>query len=100
VPLAAGDTLLVTGPWRAIRHLSGDRRDLILLDLPEEAEDAVAAPDRAPQALAVLGLVVAAMVTGIVPNVHAALAGCLLLGLLRCIDMAAAYRATTGRASC
>jgi di/tricarboxylate transporter len=93
VPLRAGDTLLVTGPWRAIRRLAQDRRDLILLDLPEEAEDAVAAPGRAPHALAILGLVVAAMVTGIVPNVQAALAGCLALGLFRCIDMNAAYRA-------
>jgi di/tricarboxylate transporter len=93
VPLRAGDTLLVTGAWRAIRRLAQDRRDLILLDLPEEAEDAVAAPGRAPYALAILGLVVAAMVTGIVPNVQAALAGCLALGLFRCIDMNAAYRA-------
>jgi di/tricarboxylate transporter len=32
------------------------------------------------------------MVTGAVPNVAAALIGCLLLGLLRCIDMDGAYR--------
>jgi di/tricarboxylate transporter len=31
------------------------------------------------------------MVTGIVPNVQAALIGCLLMGLLKCIDMSSAY---------
>src|SRR5690606_28091078 len=40
----------------------------------------------------VLALVVVLMVWGIVPNVQAALIGCLLLGLFRCIDMAGAYR--------
>ena len=32
------------------------------------------------------------MVSGVVPNVLAALIGCLLLGLLRCIDFESAYR--------
>jgi di/tricarboxylate transporter len=32
------------------------------------------------------------MVTGIVPNVIAALVGCLLMGLFRCIDLASAYK--------
>src|SRR5690606_15514482 len=47
---------------------------------------------KAPQALAVLLLVVAAMITGIVPNVQAALAGCLLMGALGCITFESAYR--------
>jgi len=33
------------------------------------------------------------MVTGIVPNVIAALIGCLLMGLFRCIDLGSAYKA-------
>jgi di/tricarboxylate transporter len=32
------------------------------------------------------------MVTGIVPNVIAALIGCLMMGLFRCVDMDGAYR--------
>ncbi|MDF3604702.1 anion permease [Paracoccus sp. DMF-8] len=43
--------------------------------------------------MAILALTVGLMVTGAVPNLLAALIGCLLLGLCRCIDMAAAYRA-------
>ena len=40
-------------------------------------------PSRAPQALLCLALVVGLMVSGVVPNVQAALIGCLLMGLLR-----------------
>jgi di/tricarboxylate transporter len=40
----------------------------------------------------ILALVVVMMVAGIVPNVQAALIGCLLLGLFKCVDMTSAYR--------
>lgn len=91
-PLHAGDTLLAVGPWRSIRNLADERRDLVLLDLPAESDEAVPARHRAPLAVGVLGLVVMLMVSGIVPHVQAALLGCLLLGLFRCIDMSGAYR--------
>lgn len=91
-PLEAGDTLLVIGSWRAIRRLAHERRDLVLLDLPAEFADAVPDRHRGPRAAAVLALVVGLMVSGVVPNVQAALIGCLLLGLFRCIDMPGAYR--------
>ncbi|MGE0660314.1 MAG: SLC13 family permease [Reyranellaceae bacterium] len=89
--LRLGDTLLLMGPWRAIRRLQ-DRKDLFVLNLPAEIDDVAPVASRAPHALATLALVVALMVSGIVPNVVAALAGCLLLGLLRCIDAGSAYR--------
>jgi len=91
-PLRAGDTLLAVAPWRVIRALKDERRDLVLLDLPVESEDAVPARHRAPLAAGVLALVIGLMVWGVVPNVQAALFGCLLLGLFRCIDMVGAYR--------
>ncbi|WP_226937708.1 SLC13 family permease [Pseudogemmobacter faecipullorum] len=91
-PISAGDTLLTFGPWRAIRKLSAERRDLVLLDLPSEAEESVPGRHRAPFAAGILSLVIVLMVWGVVPNVQAALLGCLLLGLFRCIDMEAAYR--------
>jgi len=92
-PITVGDTLLLAGPWRAVRRLADHKRDMLLLNLPEEAEDYAPNRDRAPFALAILLGVVVAMATGIVPNVHAALMGCLALGLFGCIDMRAAYRA-------
>lgn len=90
--LQVGDTLLLIGPWRAIRRLGPHWNTVVALSLPADLDDVVPAPARAPHALAVLGLVVALMVSGAVPNVIAALIGCLLLGLLRCIDTDAAYR--------
>jgi di/tricarboxylate transporter len=90
--LEIGDTLLVVGPWRAIRRLQSERRDLIVLNVPAELDEVIEAPTRAPFAIAALALVVALMVSGVVPNVQAALLGCLMLGLFRCIDMNGAYR--------
>ena len=52
-----------------------------------------AGPEQAPHALLSLAVMVALMVSGVVPNVVAALVGCLLMGLFRCIDMDGAYRA-------
>ncbi|MCL2790373.1 MAG: SLC13 family permease [Desulfobulbus sp.] len=89
-----GDVVLVGGTWHAIRkiHQSG-HRDLIVMNMPAELENAVLVHTRAPFALGILALVVGLMVWGRIPNVQAALMGCLLLGLCRCIDMNSAYRA-------
>ncbi|HVL01792.1 MAG TPA: SLC13 family permease, partial [Dongiaceae bacterium] len=91
-PLRMGDTLLVVGSWRAIHRLQSNRNDLIVLNVPAELDDVVPEPKRASYAVAILGLVVALMVSGVVPNVQAAFIGCLLLGLFKCIDMNSAYR--------
>lgn len=90
--LELGDTLLVVGPWRAIEKLMSDRRNLLVLNMPIEHDEVVPAPSRAPFAIATVLLVVVMMATGVVENVVAALIGCLVLGLFRCIDMNAAYR--------
>ena len=60
--------------------------------MPVELEEVLPAAQRAPHALAVLGLVVALMVSGWVPNAQAALIGCLLMGLFGCVDFDSAYR--------
>lgn len=90
--LRVGDTLLVAGPWRSIDRLKSNYQDLLVLHTPVEMEDVILAPNRAPYAIGILVVVVAMMVTGIVPNVQAALIGGLLLGLFRCVDMNGAYR--------
>jgi di/tricarboxylate transporter len=91
--LRVGDTLLLTGFWRDIRNLQLNAHELVPLNMPVELDDVLPAHDRAPQALAILALVVVLMVSGLVPNVHAVLLGCLLLGAFKCIDMNSAYRA-------
>jgi len=90
--LRIGDTLLVAGPWRSIHKLGTGTNHLLPLDLPAEIDDVVPAAARAPFAIGTLLLVVALMVSGVVTNVHAALIGCLLMGLFGCIDFNSTYR--------
>ena len=92
-PLRIGDTLLVIGPWREIKRLRSDRQDLLILNLPAELEEVVPVQGKAPQAVLCLVIMVVLMVSGVVPNVQAALIACLLMGVLRCIDLDSAYRA-------
>lgn len=90
--LKAGDTLLVSGNWSDIRRLQGHSRDFLVLTLPAEVEDVAPALSQAPYAILSLMVMIALMVTGVVPNVLAALIGCLLMGLFRCVDMNSAYK--------
>jgi di/tricarboxylate transporter len=90
--LRAGDTLLLTGFWTDIRRYLASTSELIALGLPAEMDEVLPAADKAPHALAALALVVGLMVGGVVPNVQAALIGCLLMGALGCVDMTSAYR--------
>jgi di/tricarboxylate transporter len=90
--LKIGDTLLLVGFWTDIKRVQTERTDLVVLNLPAELEEILPAASKAPQALGVLALVVGLMVSGVIPNVQAALIGCLLMGLLGCIDMSSAYR--------
>ncbi|MGQ2908795.1 MAG: SLC13 family permease [Aliihoeflea sp.] len=92
IPLHAGDTMLVVGPWRAIRRLAQGSDRLVLLDTPMELDDVAPRAARAPQAVAILLLTIALMASGIVPTLIGALIGCLLFGLFGCIDMNSAYR--------
>ena len=90
--LKIGDTLLVIGPWKAIRRLQSDSKDLVVFNLPVELEEVLPVAGKAPQAVFCLLLVVGLMVSGVVPNVQAALIGCLLMGVLGCVDLNSAYR--------
>jgi di/tricarboxylate transporter len=90
--LRTGDTLLLVGFWADIRRLHAEGGNMVALNLPAELDEVLPAASKAPQALAVLALVVALMVSGVVPNVQAALLGCLLMGLLGCVDMNSGYR--------
>ncbi|MBW6396420.1 SLC13 family permease [Roseomonas sp. HJA6] len=90
--LKAGDTLLLTGFWSDIRKLQADGSMLLVLNLPAEHAELLPAAGRMPQAIGVLALTVGLMISGWIPNVHAALLGCLLMGLFGCVDMNSAYR--------
>ncbi len=91
-PLKAADTLLVAGSWEDINQLYGQTRDFMLFNLPAEIDEIAPAKDKAPFALFSLGVMVALMVSGLVPNLMAALIGCILMGLFGCITMDSAYK--------
>lgn len=90
--LKSGDTLLLIGSWKDIENLRSGARDLVITKMPAEFAEVLPAPSKAVYALVCLGLVVGLMVSGVIPNVQAALIGCLLMGALGCIDFASAYR--------
>ena len=90
--IRAGDTLLVAGAWRAIRKIAANPQDMIVIGLPAEMDDVAPEASRAPFALGALALMIVLMVTGLTPNLVAALGACLLMGLFGCIDFNAAYR--------
>lgn len=91
--LKIGDTLLVIGPWTAIRNLSDMSRDVVVYNTPVELEEVLPAPGKMKQAVFCLLLVIGLMVSGLVPNVQAALIGCLLMGALGCVGLNSSYRA-------
>lgn len=90
-PIQIGDTLLVVGSWKDIGRLRSDSKDVIVANLPVELDEVLPAPGKALHAVVCLLLVVGLMVSGVVPNVQAALIGCLLMGALGCIDLNSAY---------
>jgi len=90
--LGVGDTLLVVGPWKRLERITADEAGLQLIRLPVEVRDVLPAAGKAPFAVASLLLVLVLMVTGVVPNVIAALLGCLLMGAFGCVTLASSYR--------
>ena len=89
--LNVGDTILIAGFWEDIKRIGQETDELVLLNLPIEFEEVLPAADKAMHAVVILGLVVLTMITGILPNVHAVILGCLAMGLFRIIDMNSAY---------
>ena len=87
----SGDLLLVIGDWRLIQAMRDRRKDFLVLNYPKEMERAVPAQRQAPLALLSILTMVVLMVSGAVPNVVAALIGCLMLAYFRCVDAKSAY---------
>jgi di/tricarboxylate transporter len=90
--LKIGDTLLVIGPWKAIRNLSTITQDVVVYNTPAELDEVLPVAGKMKQAVFCLLLTIGLMVSGLIPNVQAALIGCLLMGALGCVDLNSAYR--------
>jgi di/tricarboxylate transporter len=92
VELSQGDTILVHGPWSAIDRLAGS--GMLAVDSTEEVRRQTVRLNRtAPRALAVLAMMVALLVSGIVPPAVAALLAALAILLLSVVRTEQVYRA-------
>lgn len=91
--LTTGDTLLVAGGWTQIKALQLRPKDYVALDLPVEVREMSPAAARAPWAIGAVALMIVLMISGIVPNVLAALIAAVIMGAAGVIDMGSAYRA-------
>ena len=91
-PLDFGDALLVNASWTDILRLRDQRRDFVVLTLPQEFHDIIPARKQASWSLVIIGAMVAAMATGIVPTVTAAMLAAVGLVLTRCVKLEAIYR--------
>lgn len=90
--LKLGDTLLVIGPWKVIGSLQQATSKLVAFNLPVEMDEVLPAPRKAIHAVICLVISVGLMISGVIPNVQAALIGALLMGALGCVDFGSAYR--------
>lgn len=90
--LQPGDVLLVIGSWKFILELQTQRHDFLVLNLPAELDQIAPASHRAPYALASLALMITLMISGLIPNVLAALIASLLMGACGCVTLNSAYR--------
>ena len=90
-PFQLGDLLLVVGDWKLIQQLREKTKSFFILNYPSEIDKAVPARSQAWHAIFSIVTMVVLMVTGIVPNVIAALIACLMLGKFRCVDAKSAY---------
>ncbi|MDT8438843.1 MAG: SLC13 family permease [Wenzhouxiangellaceae bacterium] len=87
--LEVGDALLMTGDIAALQHLGQSARDLVLLggDLSQQARRT----EKAPIAIGVMLLMLAAMTMGWLPNVIAVLAAAVAMLALRCLTVEEAF---------
>lgn len=91
-PLQFGDVILVMGLWTQLLKMD-KQRDFYLLNVPEESKQIAPALSQAPHAIFSVLTMVGLMISGVVPNVIAALIACLMLGKFRCVDLKSAYQA-------
>ncbi len=88
IKLAYGDTLLLLGTREAIDQMRGGE-DILILDRPPVILEA--RRRKLPLIVAVIGGVITAATTGLMPIAAAAIIGCVVLLLTKCITTKEAY---------
>jgi di/tricarboxylate transporter len=94
IPLKFGDALLLFGNREKIKVLGSDPDFLVLM---EEAEEAPRT-DKAPVALAIMGIVIIPVIFNLLPIYLAAIIGATMMVLTKCLTMEEAYRHIEWRA--
>lgn len=95
-PLQFGDALLVRGTWEAVGIIAAERRNFVVVGQPEEIAAQVTALDATSwMSIAILGGMVALMVSGVLPVVIAALLAAAAMLLTGCLTSTQAYRAVS-----
>jgi di/tricarboxylate transporter len=90
--LAAGDSLMLHGPWSRIDALSNENHEFVLTDVPAEREDIVEAFRKAPTALLILGAMVLLSVLDVAPLVVCVLGAAMAAVVTGCLSAEQAYR--------
>jgi di/tricarboxylate transporter len=91
--LEAGDMLLLAGPWEAIERCSGPRRDMVLLELPQEIAERTWHGNQAPLAVLVTIGMLILMTFQLTSNLVAVMLAAFAMVATRCVNMEEAYRA-------
>lgn len=90
--MEAGDMLLLAGPWEALEQMDGPRRDLVLLELPQEIVERTWHGNQAPWAILVTFGMLLLMTFQLTSNLVAVMLGGFAMVLTRCVSMDEAYR--------
>ena len=90
--LAAGDSLLLHGPWSNIEALKNENHDFVVLEVPREHGEIVAAYEKAPVALVILAAMVLLSVLNVMPLVVCVLGAAIAAVITGCLSAARAYR--------
>ncbi|MCP5307158.1 MAG: SLC13 family permease, partial [Chromatiaceae bacterium] len=90
--LQLGDILLVTGAWSDLERLSGPRRDMVLLEMPEEVAERTWHGNQAPWAVVITLVMLVLMVTETTSTLVAVMLAAFAMVVTGCVDMEEAYR--------
>ncbi|MCB1800119.1 MAG: SLC13 family permease [Gammaproteobacteria bacterium] len=90
--LQAGDILLVAGSWNDLERLAGPRRDLLLLEMPEEISERTWHGNQAPWAVVITLAMLVLMAFQLTSNLVAVMLAAFAMVVTRCIEMEEAYR--------
>jgi di/tricarboxylate transporter len=89
--LEAGDMLLLAGPWEALERFAGPRRDMVLLELPQEIVERTWHGNQAPWAVLVTLGMLLLMTFQLTSNLLAVMLAAFAMVVSRCVKMEEAY---------